>query len=51
MQHFKKIWLLLYKLDGVGPVHNRNSADYLRLFVKNEREKVTCHMCHVTCDM
>ena len=45
--------LLFYKLDGVGPVHNRPSTDKLQHFVQKKKKKwqVTCDMWHVTCDM
>ena len=41
------------KLDGVGPVDNRPSADKLHRFVRTKKEKekkVTCDMWHVTRD-
>ena len=43
----------VFKLDGVGPVDNRQSTDKLhQVFEKKKREKiVTCDTWHVTCDM
>ena len=40
----------LPKLDGVGPVDNRSSTNYLYHFVRKRKEK-TCDMWHVTCVM
>ena len=43
-----------WKLDGVGPVDNRPSTDYLhqlQKLIKYDSWHMTCDMWHVTCDI